>query len=58
MKFTCSLKILLSMAYNKQVSIDIEHKNLWKECFSIDNVRLPTGYYLGVTAATGQLSGN
>jgi lectin, mannose-binding 2 len=41
-----------------QVSTDTENKNTWKECFSVDNVRLPTRYYLGFSAATGDLSDN
>lgn len=40
------------------VSIDIEGKNEWKECFNVKGVRLPTDYYFGVTAATGDLSDN
>ena len=40
-----------------QVSIDIENKNEWKECFSVKGVRLPTGYYFGATATTGELAG-
>lgn len=40
------------------VQTDIEGKNEWKECFSVGGVRLPTGYYIGVTAATGDLSDN
>ena len=40
------------------VQTDIEGKNEWKECFSVGGVRLPTGYHLGITAATGDLSDN
>lgn len=29
----------------------------WKMCFSATDVDLPTGYYFGVTAATGDLAG-
>lgn len=29
----------------------------WKVCFSTENVDLPTGYYFGVSAATGDLAG-
>ena len=29
----------------------------WSECFSAPNVDLPTGYYFGFTAATGDLAG-
>ncbi|KAJ1525250.1 hypothetical protein ONE63_010075 [Megalurothrips usitatus] len=38
------------------VSTDIENKAAWKECFSVRGIRLPTGYYFGITAATGDLS--
>lgn len=38
------------------VSTDMENKAAWKECFSVRGIRLPTGYYFGVTAATGDLS--
>ncbi|UYV62757.1 LMAN2, partial [Cordylochernes scorpioides] len=40
------------------VSIDIDGKNSWKNCFQVNNVRLPTGYYFGATAATGDLTDN
>ena len=41
-----------------KVSTDTENKNAWKECFSVDNIRLPTKYYFGFSAATGDLSDN
>lgn len=37
---------------------DLENKQSWKECFSVSGVRLPTGYYIGVSAVTGDLSDN
>lgn len=40
-----------------QVSLDIDGKNEWKECFQSAGVRLPTGYYFGASAATGDLAG-
>ncbi|CAF5219626.1 unnamed protein product, partial [Rotaria magnacalcarata] len=40
------------------VSTDIEGKNIWKECFAVPDVRLPTYYYFGFSAATGDLSDN
>lgn len=43
--------------YKLTVSTDIENKNVWKECFSVDNVKLPAGYYFGFSAMTGDLSG-
>ena len=38
------------------VSHDLDNKRTWEKCFSIPNVILPTGYYFGVTATTGDLS--
>nr|CAG4643264.1 EOG090X07L3 [Ilyocryptus agilis] len=40
------------------VSIDIDNKKGWKPCFTVDGVRLPTGYYFGASATTGDLSDN
>jgi len=40
-----------------QVSTDLYDENDWKLCFKVDGVHLPTGYYFGVSAATGDLSG-
>lgn len=37
---------------------DLEDKAVWKPCFSMDGVELPTGYYFGFSAATGDLSDN
>jgi hypothetical protein len=56
---TITNKILYENIGNKffQVSTDFEGKNAWKLCFAVDGVRLPTGYYFGVSAATGDLSG-
>lgn len=36
---------------------DIHNDGKWKECMSVSGVRLPTGYYFGISAATGDLSG-
>lgn len=44
--------------YKLTVSTDIENKNVWKECFTSNNVKLPTNYYFGFSAATGELSDN
>ena len=38
------------------VSIDIDNKRAWQECFKVAGVVLPTGYYFGISAATGDLS--
>lgn len=40
------------------VSTDIENKGQWKQCFSAAGVKLPTGYYFGASAETGDLSDN
>lgn len=37
---------------------DLEDKAVWKPCFSVDGVELPTGYHFGFSAATGDLSDN
>ncbi|XP_060271701.1 vesicular integral-membrane protein VIP36 isoform X2 [Ovis aries] len=39
------------------VMTDLEDKNEWKNCIDITGVRLPTGYYFGASAGTGDLSG-
>lgn len=36
----------------------MEGKNAWKDCFSVEGVKLPTGYHFGVSATTGDLSDN
>ena len=36
---------------------DVEGKSEWKPCLDVDGVRLPTGYFFGASAATGQLAG-
>ena len=38
------------------VSHDLHNKRAWAPCFSIDGVKLPTGYYFGLSATTGDLS--
>uniref|UniRef100_T1ISH8 L-type lectin-like domain-containing protein n=1 Tax=Strigamia maritima TaxID=126957 RepID=T1ISH8_STRMM len=51
----------ISIRYERDtltVLTDIENKAAWKECFSVKGVYLPTGYYFGVSAATGELTDN
>lgn len=36
---------------------DLEDRSEWKNCVDITGVRLPTGYYFGASAGTGDLSG-
>jgi len=40
------------------VSHDLENRRSWAKCFSIDGVRLPTGYFFGISSTTGELSDN
>ena len=40
-----------------QVSTDIDNEGKWKECFVVTGIKLPIGYYIGATAATGELAG-
>ena len=40
-----------------QVSTDIDNEGKWKECFVVNGIKLPIGYYIGATAATGELAG-
>jgi len=41
-----------------QVMLDVDDAGKWKECFDVSGVRLPTGYFFGVTSATGDLADN
>jgi len=38
------------------LSHDINDKRAWAPCFSMEGVKLPTGYYFGMSATTGDLS--
>ncbi|KYM95094.1 VIP36-like protein [Cyphomyrmex costatus] len=40
------------------VSTDLANKAAWKQCFQVNEVKLPTGYYIGISATTGDLSDN
>ncbi|XP_043276346.1 vesicular integral-membrane protein VIP36 [Venturia canescens] len=40
------------------VSTDIANKEAWQECFQVKGIKLPTEYYFGVSATTGDLSDN
>lgn len=44
-------------SYN-EVSTDLANKAAWKQCFQVNEVKLPTGYYIGISATTGDLSDN
>lgn len=45
------------LRYPFQVFQDTDNVGRWKQCFKVPGVHLPTGYYLGLSAATGDLSG-
>lgn len=51
---------LLIRYYNDELTVshDLDDKNAWTTCFTVKGVNLPTGYYLGASAATGDLSDN
>ena len=38
--------------------MDVDNKNGWKECFVVEGIKLPLGYYFGVSSATGDLADN
>nr|XP_020455012.1 VIP36-like protein [Monopterus albus] len=40
------------------VMVDVDGRQEWSECADITGLRLPTGYYFGASAATGDLSDN
>ena len=40
-----------------QVMFNFDESTKWKPCFVVSDVDLPTGYYFGFTAATGDLCG-
>ena len=48
----------LHFLFEFSVAVDAENKQMWTTCFTENNVRLPTGLYLGLSAATGDLSDN
>ncbi|XP_038064707.1 vesicular integral-membrane protein VIP36-like [Patiria miniata] len=40
------------------IMTDIDGKAEWKTCIDVDGIKLPTGYYFGISATTGQLADN
>jgi len=38
------------------VSHDLHNKRAWAPCFTVEGIKLPTGYYFGMSATTGDLS--
>lgn len=51
---------VLVQYYNEELTIktDIENTGIWRDCLSVKGVYLPSNYYFGLTAATGDLSDN
>jgi len=41
-----------------QIMLDVDDADKWKECIDVSGVRLPTGYFFGLTSATGDLADN
>ena len=41
-----------------KVHTNVDGTDDWIECFTAENIDLPTGYYFGLTAATGELADN
>lgn len=37
--------------------LNIDGEREWKPCFMVKDIDLPTGYYFGASAATGDLAG-
>lgn len=51
----------LLVRYSKNrltLMVNVDGKQDWKDCADITGVRLPTGYFLGASSATGDLSDN
>ncbi|XP_028414980.1 VIP36-like protein [Dendronephthya gigantea] len=40
------------------VMTDVDNEGDWKHCFQVSGIRLPTSYYIGLSAATGDLADN
>ena len=51
------VSIIKNLCCCSKVFHNIEGDDNWSECFNAPNVDLPTGYYFGFTAATGDLAG-
>nr|CAB3263451.1 vesicular integral-membrane protein VIP36 [Phallusia mammillata] len=51
----------MSIRYVKQrltIQIDVDNQGKWRECMDVSGVMLPSGYFFGVSAATGDLADN
>lgn len=51
---------ILVQYLNEQLTIktDVENTGIWRDCVQVSNIYLPSHYYFGITAATGDLSDN
>lgn len=51
---------VLVQYYSDRLTIktDIDNSGIWRDCISVQGVYLPSHYYFGITAATGDLSDN
>ncbi|XP_014833186.1 PREDICTED: VIP36-like protein [Poecilia mexicana] len=51
--------LLVRYSKNKlTLMVDVDGKQEWRDCAEVSGLRLPTGYYLGASSATGDLSDN
>ncbi|XP_033122412.1 vesicular integral-membrane protein VIP36-like [Anneissia japonica] len=51
----------VAIRYSRQrltIMTDIDGKSEWKPCVDVPGIHLPTGYYFGASAATGELADN
>ena len=37
------------------VTHDLDNKRAWAPCLRVEGVKLPTGYFIGASAATGKI---
>ena len=51
------MSFIIIFPHNYQVQHDVDDENKWASCFDQYGVVLPTGYHLGFTSQTGDLSG-
>ncbi|XP_027889915.1 VIP36-like protein [Xiphophorus couchianus] len=51
--------LLVRYSKNKlTLMVDVDGKQEWRDCAEVSGLRLPTGYYLGASSVTGDLSDN
>ena len=48
-----TVKLIIVMKFQILVSHDLDNKRAWTTCINVKGVTLPTGYYFGASAITG-----